>query len=73
MLPSNVWPTALCGTRREELLLDETTLKQVLLLRRMVGMITSNGMDHLQATEKVIERMSKTKNNIEFLSTLGKD
>ena len=61
------------GTRREELLLDEKTLKQVLLLRRMVGMITSNGMDHLQATEKVLERMNKTKNNEEFLSSLGRD
>jgi transcription termination factor Rho len=61
------------GTRREELLLEETTLKQVMLLRRMVGMITSNGMDHLQATEKVLERIGKTKNNVEFLSTLGRD
>jgi len=59
------------GTRREELLLDEATLKQVWLLRRMVGMITTSGMDHLEATEKVLERMGKTKNNQEFLATLG--
>ena len=43
------------GTRREELLLDEDTLRQVWLLRRMVGMITSNGMDSNDATEKVME------------------
>ena len=61
------------GTRREELLLEEATLKKVMLLRRMVGMITSNGMDHLQATEKVLERIAKTKNNVEFLATLGRD
>ncbi len=61
------------GTRREELLLDEATYKQVVLLRRMVGMITSDGMNHLEATEKVIERLSKTKNNKEFLASLGKE
>lgn len=59
------------STRREELLMDENTLKQVWLLRRMVAMITSDGMDHTDATEKVLERLSKTKNNQEFLTTLG--
>jgi transcription termination factor Rho len=59
------------GTRREELLLDEATYKQVVLLRRMVGMITSDGMNHLEATEKVIERLGKTKSNKEFLASLG--
>ena len=61
------------GTRREELLLDEETLKQVWLLRRMVTMITGNGMDSSEATEKVLERLTKTPNNKEFLATLGKD
>ena len=61
------------GTRREELLLDEATLRQVWLLRRMVAMITSNGMDSNDATEKVLERLRKTKSNQEFLATLGKE
>ena len=61
------------GTRREELLLDEETLKQVWLLRRMVGMLGSNSMSTSEATEKVMERLSKTKSNKEFLATLGKD
>ena len=61
------------GTRREELLLDETTLKQVWLLRRMVGMITHDGMKSAEATDKVLERLVKTKDNVEFLATLGKD
>ena len=60
------------GTRREELLLDEDTLKQVWLLRRMVGMITSGSMEATEATEKVMERMTKTATNEEFLSTLTK-
>lgn len=61
------------GTRREELLLDEDTLKQVWLLRRMVSMITSGSMESTEATEKVMERMKKTTTNKEFLATLTKD
>jgi transcription termination factor Rho len=58
------------GTRREELLLEEDTLKQVMLLRRMVSMITSGSMDSSDATEKVLERMAGTKSNEHFLATL---
>ena len=61
------------GTRREELILDEETLKQVWLLRRMVGMITADAMLSSEATEKVLERLAKTKDNNEFLFGLGKD
>ena len=63
------------GTRREELLLDEDTLKQVWLLRRMIGMLSNstNSMNPSEATEKVLERMAKTKNNKDFLDNLGKD
>ena len=60
------------GTRREELLLDEETLKQVWLLRRMVTMITSGAMDPTEATEKVMERLKKTSGNKEFLNNLTK-
>ena len=60
------------GTRREELLLDESTLKQVWLLRRMMGMISSgsSSMDSTDASERILERLGKTKSNAEFLSTL---
>ena len=63
------------GTRREELILDEETLKQVWLLRRMIGMLTGSGnsMNPSEATEKVLERMAKTKSNKEFLANLGRD
>ena len=62
------------GTRREELLLDEETLKQVWLLRRMVSMIsTDSNRESSEATGKVLERLSKSKNNAEFLANLGKD
>jgi transcription termination factor Rho len=61
------------GTRREELLLDETTLKQVWLLRRMVSMVTSDSMHSSEAIEKVLERMYKSRDNTEFLTNLGRD
>ena len=61
------------STRREELLLDPDALRQVWLLRRMVSMIASDSMGSAEATEKVIERLRKTKDNAEFLSGLGKE
>jgi transcription termination factor Rho len=60
------------GTRREELLLDENTLKQVWLLRRVVNMIASDSPDPHEATERILDRLAKTKNNGEFLATLSK-
>jgi len=55
------------GTRREELILDETALKQVWLMRRMLAQIGS-----ADSIELVLNRLAKTKNNVEFLSTLSK-
>jgi transcription termination factor Rho len=60
------------GTRREELLLDEVTLKQVWLLRRMVSMLTSDASSSTDANQLVIERLAKTKTNADFLATLNK-
>ena len=61
------------GTRREELLLDEETIKQVWLLRRMVSMIASDSVNFTETTERVLERLSKTKSNAEFLANLTKE
>ena len=58
------------GTRREELLLGEDTIKQVWLLRRMVSMISSNSVNFTETTERVLERLRKTKPNTEFLAGL---
>jgi transcription termination factor Rho len=54
------------GTRREELLLGDK-LRQVWTLRRMVSMLGEN-----EGTELTLTRMSKTRNNTEFLTTLTK-
>ncbi len=61
------------GTRREELLLDENTIKQVWLLRRMVSMIASDSINFSETTERVLDRLKKTKTNAEFLANLTKD
>ncbi len=62
------------GTRRDELLLGEDVLKQVMLLRRMISMITTTGgMDSNDATERVLERLAKAKTNVEFLANLSKE
>ncbi len=56
------------GTRREELLLDENTLRQVWTMRRMVSMLGGT-----EGTELVLGRLSKTGTNEEFLATLNKE
>ncbi len=61
------------GTRREEMLLDEETLKQVWLLRRMVTMIASDSNNLVDASERILDRMRKTKDNAEFLANLNRE
>ena len=56
------------GTRREELLIEPETLAKVWTLRRMIDAIGGN-----EALQPVIERLSRTRNNEEFLNTLNKD
>lgn len=53
------------STRHEEKLYDAKTLEAVYRLRRMVDLL-----DDRQATELVIQRLKKSKNNKEFLETL---
>src|SRR5207248_11359869 len=54
------------STRHEELLLDEALLARVYLLRRMLAALDNPN----QATELILNRMSKTQSNREFLATL---
>ncbi|CAA9560071.1 MAG: Transcription termination factor Rho [uncultured Thermomicrobiales bacterium] len=56
------------STRREELLLDDYTLRQVWMMRRMVSMLGGS-----EGTELLLSRLSKTQKNTEFLETLTKD
>jgi transcription termination factor Rho len=59
------------GTRREELLFSEETLKQIWLLRRMIGLISNDGS--VNATERVLERLAKSPTNKEFLANLNRE
>ena len=61
------------GTRREELLIEENSLSKIWLLRRMVGLIASDSANFTEATERILDRLRKTKNNAEFLDSLNKE
>jgi transcription termination factor Rho len=54
------------GTRREELLLDETELNRIYLLRNFLA-----DMPPAEAIEFLIERLKRTKNNKEFLDSMS--
>jgi len=66
------------STRREELLLGPDLLQRIWLMRRMyLQMISPQpqgaGMDTAVATEAILQRMNKSRNNLEFLETLSED
>jgi transcription termination factor Rho len=66
------------STRREDLLLGPDLLQRVWLMRRMfIQMISpppqGAGMDNAVATEAIITRMERARNNIEFLENLTRD
>ncbi len=63
------------STRREDLLLGPDILQRVWTMRRMYIQMVSPppqgaGMDSAVATEAILQRLAKTKNNQEFLETL---
>jgi transcription termination factor Rho len=58
------------STRRDDLLFDSDTFKQILLLRRMIALIGSNVGSSSEATELVLDRLSKKDTNAEFLASL---
>ncbi|MGI6079284.1 MAG: transcription termination factor Rho, partial [Fastidiosipilaceae bacterium] len=61
------------GTRRDDLLIDESVQKQILLLKRMISMMASDSVNSAETTERILERMARTATNAEFLAKLGKD
>jgi transcription termination factor Rho len=58
------------GTRRDDLLLEEATYQRVVLLRRMTALVGQNSSNPTESTELILERLSRTKTNAEFLATL---
>jgi transcription termination factor Rho len=59
---------ALSGTRREELLYDEKTYRAIVTMRRMLS--TLSEQRGLEAMEALLQQMSKTASNAEFLANL---
>ena len=55
------------STRRDELLLDPSTLQKTWTLRRMIGALGNEGI------EAMLTRLQRTKTNEEFLHTLNAD
>jgi transcription termination factor Rho len=53
------------GTRQEELILDPELLKKMVTMRRMIYMLGDE-----ERTELLIEKLSKTDTNDEFLDAL---
>ena len=66
------------STRREELLLEPELLSKTWLMRRMLGQMMASppggaGLDLTNAMEALMARMTRTKSNMEFLSSLRGD
>ena len=60
------------GTRHEELLQSPDTLRQVWLLRRMLSLLqqqSSNG-NPTEATERILERLARSRDNASFLRSI---
>ncbi|MBU0708668.1 transcription termination factor Rho [Patescibacteria group bacterium] len=74
-----VWPAIdilRSGTRQEQLLFTEEELKKVWQLRKMVDVLVSGKPDfqrNIDAAYLLIDRLTKTKDNKEFLETLHKE
>ena len=63
------------STRREELLIKPDMLQRIWLMRRMYLQMVGTppqgaGMDTAVATEAILQKMEKSKNNIDFLESL---
>jgi transcription termination factor Rho len=64
-----IWPAidiTQSGTRREELLLDPTTLHAVTMLRR-----TLTSMHHVDAMDQLTRQLAKFKSNAEFIKLIS--
>lgn len=69
LVDKRVWPAIDIngsGTRREDLLLSEEEMRKIYVLRRVLS-----DMHPVEAMELLVNRMSKTKTNEEFLNSMN--
>ena len=55
------------------MLFDPAMVKNIWLLRRIVGLLVQESGNFTDGIERILERLSNTKNNVEFLARLGKE
>jgi len=55
------------GTRKEELLIEEKDLNRIWILRKVLSQLSE-----VEAMELLVEKMSKTKTNADFLGAMSK-
>jgi len=55
------------GTRKEELLIGETDLNRIWILRKVLSQLTE-----VEAMELLVEKLGKTKMNLDFLNAMSK-
>ena len=61
------------GTRRDERLYDDKTYRGIVTLRRMMAMLSNSNLDASDATERILDRIAKTKTNADFIATLSRE
>ncbi|HEY4309769.1 MAG TPA: transcription termination factor Rho [Pirellulales bacterium] len=69
LVDKRIWPAIdvnRSGTRREEMLMDPEEHRRVCILRRVL-----NDMNPTEAMELLVNRLSKTKSNAEFLMSMN--
>ena len=69
LVDKRVWPAIdvnRSGTRKEELLLEAEELRRIYILRKVLS-----DMNPVEAMELLINRMSRTKTNAEFLMSMN--
>jgi transcription termination factor Rho len=68
LVDKRIWPAIdmnRSGTRREEMLLDPDEYRRICVLRRVLG-----EMNATEAMELLVNRLSKTESNAQFLASL---
>jgi len=55
------------ATRKEELLIGETDLNRIWILRKVLSQLSE-----VEAMELLVEKLSKTKTNLDFLNAMSK-
>ena len=59
------------STRRDDQLFNEKDYRDIVVMRRMVGLLAERSNDPTEVTQIILDRIQKTKSNQEFMSSLN--